>query len=61
MTSYKDLLVLLNDLKNYADKNNFPEAEKLISRARQAMDKDFGSSFRPVRRPQKTSGNRAMQ
>ena len=62
MTSYKDALVLLNDLKKYADDHNFPEAEKLIAQARQALDHDFGFKHPPIRKPKtETSPFRVVQ
>ena len=45
MTSYKDVLFLLKDLQEYAAKNPFSDAEKLISNARWAMKRDFGRKF----------------
>ena len=61
MTSYRDALVLLNDLEKYAEDQNFPEAEILIAQARQALDTDFGGKFPPVRKPQTLSKYRVIQ
>ncbi len=55
MTSYKDALVLLNDLEQFADTHDYPEAEDLIARARMALEKDMGSEFPRVRPPQVSS------
>ncbi|MEO3416803.1 hypothetical protein AAFO92_19300 [Roseovarius sp. CAU 1744] len=55
MTSYKDLLVLLNDLEEYTDDQEFPEAEKLIAAARKAIEKDLGGTFPAVRKSPRTS------
>ena len=49
MTSYKDALVLLNDLEEFADSYHFPKAEELISKARAAIERDLGTQFPPVR------------
>ncbi|WP_306112787.1 MULTISPECIES: hypothetical protein [unclassified Roseovarius] len=55
MTNYKDALVLMNDLEEFAETHRFPEAENLIAKARMALEKDLGGMFPPVRKPLKSS------
>ena len=55
MTSYKDTIVLLNDLEEFADRHEFPEAENLIAKARMALEKDLGGLFPPVRKSPNSS------
>ena len=55
MTSYKDTIVLLNDLEEFADTHEFPEAENLIAKARMALEKDLGGLFPPVRKSPNSS------
>lgn len=56
MTSYKNALVLLNDLDKFAETYDFPDAEALISKARQSLEKDIGSVFPPVRKSEVSLG-----
>ena len=53
MTSYKNALVLLNDLEEFAENHHFPKAEELISKARVAIERDLGTQFPPVRNSHK--------
>ncbi len=55
MTSYKDALVLLNDLEEFADNYELAEAENLIAKARLALAKDLGNEFPSVRKSQRVS------
>lgn len=55
MTNYKDALVLMNDLDEFADNHRFPEAENLIAKARMALEKDLGGMFPPARKSLKSS------
>lgn len=55
MTSYKDALVLLNDLDKFAETHGLHEAEELILKARQALENDLGNAFPPVRKLPKPS------
>ncbi|WP_306115993.1 MULTISPECIES: hypothetical protein [unclassified Roseovarius] len=55
MTNYKDALVLMNDLEEFAETHRFPEAENLIAKARMALEKDIGGMFPPVRKSPRTS------
>ena len=61
MTSSKDALILLEDLEEYADNHHFPEAEKLIAQARQALDSDFAGEFRPVHKTPKQAREHPFQ
>ena len=54
MTSYKDAIVLLNDLEEFADTHEFPEAENLIAKAREALEKDLNGMLLPTRRSAKS-------
>ena len=45
MTSYKVAIVLLNDLEEFADTHELPEAEVLIEKARNALEQDLGGLF----------------
>ena len=51
MTSYKNAIVLLNDLEEFADTHEFPEAENLIAKARMALEKDLGGVFPSSTKP----------
>lgn len=55
MTNYEGALGLLNDLEEFADTHEFPEAEKLIARARQAIEQELGGTFPPSSKSTKTS------
>ena len=50
MKNFRGALVLLNDLEEFADTHEFPEAENLIAKARMALEKDLGGLFPPVRK-----------
>lgn len=50
MTSYRDALVLLNDLEEFAETHEFPEAEDLIEKARVALEQDLGTDLHSVRK-----------
>lgn len=60
MTSYKDALVLLNDLEEFADNQELTETLRLIAKARKALDEDFGADFPPIREPEKPSSVRLV-
>ena len=45
MTSLNNFLVLLNDLTDLVDTQEFPEAERLIMNAREALDADSSTAF----------------
>ena len=51
MTSYKDALVLLNDLEEFANVHELPEGENLIAEAREAIETDLGRTLPPIRKP----------
>ena len=55
MTSYKNALLLLNDLDKFTDTHGFPEAEQLILKAKQALESDLGNTFPLVRKSPKPS------
>ena len=48
MTSYMDFVVLLNDAEDFLEQQRHPEAEALIQKARNALEKDLGNKLNSV-------------
>ncbi len=61
MTSYQEVGILLDDLEKYAETHDFPEAESLILKAKEAIEKDLGVAFPPVRKSSDFSLIRLIQ
>ncbi len=40
MASYTDLVALLNDIRDFSEENDFPDANQLIMKAKRALKED---------------------
>ncbi len=60
-TNYENAFVMLNDVGEHADKHEFPEALKPISRVRSVSDQDFDGTISLARKPEKPTNDRLVQ